>query len=70
MRVITKILQDYFSRCILFIDDIGVKGPKITYNDKEMILSIRKYVLEYIQWLNRILADLERVGYTISGAKS
>ncbi len=35
-----------------------------------MILSIRKYVLEYIQWLNRILADLECAGYTISDVKS
>jgi len=27
-------------------------------------------VLEHIQWLDGILADLERAGYTISGAKS
>ncbi len=35
-----------------------------------MALSIRKYVLEHIQWLDEILADLERAGCTISGAKS
>ncbi len=35
-----------------------------------MALSIRKYVLEYIQWLDGILADLERANYTISGVKS
>ena len=70
MRVIIKILQDHLSRCFLFINNIGVKGPKIIYNDKEMTSSIRKYVLEHIQWLDRILADLERADYTISGAKS
>src|SRR6266536_2863163 len=70
MRVIIKILQDHLSRCLLFIDDIGVKNPKIIYNNKKMAPDIRKYVLEHIQWLDEILADLERASYTISGAKS
>ena len=35
-----------------------------------MAPNIRKYVLEHIQWLDGILADLERTGYTISDAKS
>ena len=35
-----------------------------------MALGIRKYVLEHIQWLDRILADLKRADCTISGAKS
>jgi len=48
VRVITKILQDHLSRCLPFIDHIGVKGPKIIYNNEEMISGIRKYVLEYI----------------------
>jgi len=49
IRVITKILQNYFSRYFLFIDDIGVKGPKTTYNNKKMAPNIRKYVLKHIQ---------------------
>src|SRR6266536_2411186 len=48
IRVIIKILQDHLSRYLLFINDIGVKGPKIIYNNEEMAPSIRKYVLEYI----------------------
>ncbi len=70
MRVIIKILQDHLSRYLLFIDDIGVKSPKIIYNNKEMAPGIRKYVLEHIQWLDKILADLERIDCTILSAKS
>ena len=70
IRVITKIFQDHLSRYLPFINNIGVKGPKTIYNNKEMTPNIRKYVLKHIQWLDRILADLERTNYTISDAKS
>src|SRR6266536_1275613 len=58
IRVITKILQDHLSRYLPFINDIEVKGPKTIYNNEETASDIRKYVLEHIQWLDRILADL------------
>ncbi len=35
-----------------------------------MAPNIRKYILEHIQWLDGILADLERTDYTISNVKS
>jgi len=31
---------------------------------------VRRYILEYIIWLNEVLIDLERAKYTILGAKS
>ena len=31
---------------------------------------MRRYILEYIMWLNGVLADLERAGCMILGAKS
>ncbi len=47
-----------------------VKRPKTTYNNEEVALGIRRYILEYIQNLDAVLGDLERTGVTISGAKS
>jgi hypothetical protein len=51
------------------MNDISVKGPKTTYNNEEVISKIRKYILEHIIWINKILTNLKRVGCTISGAK-
>ena len=31
---------------------------------------MRRYILEHIIWLDRVLADLERARYTILGTKS
>jgi hypothetical protein len=31
---------------------------------------VRRYILEYIIWLDGVLADLERAGCTILGVKS
>jgi len=40
------------------------------YNGEESLLGIRRYILEHIMWLDRVLIDLERARYTILGAKS
>jgi len=47
-----------------------VKGAKTIYRGKEALLGIHHYILKHIQWLDTILADLERAGYIISSAKS
>lgn len=47
-----------------------VKEPKTTYNNKEPVPGIRRYVVKHIQNLDKVLADLERAGVTIGGAKS
>ena len=31
---------------------------------------MRRYILEYIIWLDRVLANLERARYTVLGVKS
>ena len=31
---------------------------------------MRRYILEYIIWLDRVLTNLEQVGYTVLGVKS
>lgn len=53
-----------------FLDNVGVDGPKITYNNEELAPGIRWYVFEHRQNLDKALADLERAGVTIAGAKS
>jgi hypothetical protein len=52
------------------MNDINIKGPKTTYNNEKVIFRIRRYILKYIIWMDRILANLERVGCTILRAKS
>ena len=53
-----------------FLNNITVKGPQTVYNKKESLLGVYRYILEHIIWLDRVLIDLERAGYTILGAKS
>jgi len=46
---VTKILKDLILKdCLPFLDDIGVKGPLSAYNNKEALLGIRQFVIEYI----------------------
>jgi len=40
------------------------------YNGEESLLGVRRYILEYIMWLDGVLADLEQAGCIILGAKS
>jgi hypothetical protein len=41
VRVITKICRDYIlHRCIPYLDDVCVKGPKTNYNLEELELGI------------------------------
>jgi hypothetical protein len=56
----------------VFVDDIGVKGSKTPYGDAEVpgLPGVRRYVLEHLQNLDKVLADIERAGATISGEKS
>ncbi len=52
------------------MENIRVKGPKTLYDNEEVAPGIRRYIVEHIQSLDAVLADLERAGVTISGAKS
>ncbi len=52
------------------MNDIRMKGPKILYSNEEVEPGIRRYVLKHIQSLDKILINLERANYTVSGVKS
>ena len=67
----TKILEQYILYyALLFLDNIIVKGLQIIYNGEESLPGIRRYILEYIVWLDGVLIDLEQARYTILGVKS
>ncbi len=56
--IVLKILAPYLrDRAKPFLDDVGVKGPKTKYNNEEVAPGIRRYVLEHIQNLDKVLAD-------------
>jgi hypothetical protein len=40
------------------------------YSGEESLLGVRRYIIEYIIWLDGVLADLEQARYTILGVKS
>ena len=41
VRVVTKILEDFIPHnCMLFLDDVRVKGPTTTYNNTEVLLGV------------------------------
>ena len=70
VRIVTKILEDLIPHNYMpFLDDIGVKGPRTTYNSKEVLPGVRRFVIEHIQALDKTLEQLERAGCTI-GPKS
>ena len=77
-RMIRKVLKDVISenRGKSFIDDIAVKPKTKSYfrdrngRPEEVVPGIRRFVLEVIISLDKVLADIERAGATISGEKS
>ena len=40
------------------------------YSGEESLLGMRRYIIEYIIWLDGVLTDLKRARYTILGIKS
>jgi hypothetical protein len=46
---VTKILEDLIPEdCLLFLDDIRVKGPLSTYEGREVLPGIQQFVIEHI----------------------
>ena len=61
VRIVLKILALHLrDRAKFFLDDVGVKKQKSKYNNEKVAPGIKRYVLEYIQNLDKVLVDLER----------
>ncbi len=71
VRIINKIIADHvFHHALSFVDDIEMKKSKITYNDEFIVSEIRRYVMKHIQWLNDVLANIEKIDCIIFEKKS
>jgi hypothetical protein len=73
VRIMNLILMDHISHDARpFLDDVGIKGPKTRYNN-EVIHDgkgdMRRFVVEHIVTLDKVLCDMERAGLTIHGGK-
>ncbi len=47
---------------IPFLDNVRVKGLYTNYDGEEALPSIRRYILEHIQNLDKTLEQIKRVG--------
>jgi hypothetical protein len=71
VRVMTKICREHIpDRCMPYLDDVCIKGPKTKYTNKEIEPGIRQFIAEHLSNIDKVLADIERAGATISGHKS
>jgi hypothetical protein len=70
-RVMGRILYDLIPEiCEPFLDDIGVKGPETTYNNEEIVPGVRRYMLEHLINIDKVLVNLELAGCTASALKT
>ena len=76
-RTVTFILEDELPDPVdIFVDDVGVKGPRTKYEqaDGQPELTkenpqVRRYVREHLVNMNRVLHKMKRYGGTFSGKK-
>ncbi|KAF2209233.1 hypothetical protein CERZMDRAFT_47485, partial [Cercospora zeae-maydis SCOH1-5] len=50
-----------------FLDDIAIYGLKTKYSNKEVKPRLCRFIVEHIRNLDKVLADLKRVGLIIVG---
>ena len=56
------ILKDIFLYIVMpFLDNVGVKGLYIKYDNEEILSEVRRFVFEHIQMLDTTLKRLEHV---------
>ena len=71
VRIVNKILARSGDSFRVFLDDIDVDRPCTKYKNEIAagMPGIRKYILEHIRNLNRMVCDIESSCVTISGLK-
>ncbi|KAF2206154.1 hypothetical protein CERZMDRAFT_54007, partial [Cercospora zeae-maydis SCOH1-5] len=50
-----------------FLDDIAICGLKTKYSNKKVKPRLRRFIVEYIKNLDKVLTNLERAGLIIVG---
>jgi RNase H-like domain found in reverse transcriptase/Reverse transcriptase (RNA-dependent DNA polymerase) len=70
VRVMNRILDAVHREAGAFIDDVGIEGPRTDYGNEEVAPGIRKFVLEHVQKIDKVLLEFERAGATIAAEKT
>jgi hypothetical protein len=71
VRIVSKILHDVIpEKAQVFLDDIGVKGPKTKYDNELSLPGIRRFMYEHIRNLDHVLWLVELAGGVVSAEKS
>ena len=61
IKIINLILEDInLEVAILFLNNVSIKGLYTNYNREEALPSIQRFILKYIQNLNRTLERIKR----------
>jgi hypothetical protein len=67
VRVVMHILHRHLNdRARPYLDDIVVKCERTIDPNRETLPRVRIHVLEHLKWMDSVLADIERSGYTMS----
>jgi hypothetical protein len=67
VRIINLILEDINPEVAKpFVNDVSVKGLYTNYDREEALPSIRRFILEYIQNLDKTLERIKRARASIS----
>ena len=45
-----------------FLDNVGIKNPKTTFNNEKTAFKIHHYMLKHIQFLDKTFADIAQTG--------
>jgi hypothetical protein len=71
VRAVMHILHPHLAeRASPFVDDIVVNSPRTSNTTELAMPGVRKHILLHLQWIDGVLADIERSGCTVSGKKS
>ncbi|KAL9566939.1 hypothetical protein ACKAV7_008708 [Fusarium commune] len=71
IRNIICIFRDLIPEvCRAFLDNICIRGPTTTYDEEEVAPGVRRYILEHLVNIDKVLINVELSGCTIAGGKS
>ena len=71
VRVITCIIRDLMPDiCRAFLDDLYIKGPTTDYDGEELEPGLRRFIVEHIQNIDKVLLNCELAGAIIAAVKS
>ena len=70
-KAMIQILENLISiMCQMFLNDIAVKEPQISYNDEKVLSKVCCYILKFIQNLNKVLVNMKCAERCVFSEKS